>query len=97
MKFQMPIALMILLTFLVTCKTTPIILEPLVNYTKEYNKCETEKDILKVNAVQIIDLRAKIFKLWISIIKADKQTIKVIDIRDKKSLEKFKEYIKSYE
>jgi hypothetical protein len=88
MTLKKLIALVILLIFLVTCKTFVIELESPKDFKKDYKKCETDKDLHKVNAEKIIELNRIIDILWIQITGADKKNITVIDFRNEKDKQK---------
>lgn len=85
MKLKKQMTFLLLLIFLVTCKTFVIELESPKDFSKQYKKCETDKELHKTNAEYIIELKRIIDNLWIQIEHADGKNITVIDFRKKKT------------
>jgi hypothetical protein len=85
---------MTLLIFLASCKTITVKLESPKDFTEDYNNCTTENEFHNINAQHIIEKNRIIYKLWAAILAADGKNIKIIDLRTKKDIEKYKEYIK---
>jgi hypothetical protein len=66
----------------------PVRLESPKDFTNDYKKIQSDKDLHKVNAEKIIELQRIIDILWIQLTNANGKNITIIDLRTEKDKEK---------
>jgi hypothetical protein len=84
---------MIILIFLLNCKTFVIDLKSPKDYDTEYRSCKNDQDLHRVNVNVILDLKKTIYNLWSKLIAYDKKNITINDLRSEKSIDEYEGFI----